>query len=112
MAKPNGRQKAEDLPPELKRVWQWFCDLSTTRPSGMGFVPISYAEIAEYGRLMGISFRKWEVVALRRLDIRAIEAAMRRAKNKTNIQNETPASDGHGVASLLRGFKRKPKASR
>lgn len=107
MAKPKSKQKAEDLPSELKRVWQWFCDLSTTRPLGMGFVPISYAEIAEYGRLMGIAFRKWEVVAIRRLDIRAMEVAVKRSKARSSIQNETPAGDGQGVASLLRGFKRK-----
>jgi hypothetical protein len=41
--------------------------------------------------------------------ILAVTRAGQKTKSSDQLKNETPASDGHGVASLLRGFKQKKK---
>ncbi|ERM00940.1 hypothetical protein Q644_24145 [Brucella intermedia 229E] len=54
----------------------------------------------------------WEVELICLLDnaILAVTRAGQKTKSSDQLKNETPpASDGHGVASLLRGFKRKKR---
>ncbi|WP_448786485.1 phage tail assembly chaperone [Brucella intermedia] len=103
-----------DFPDDLRHVWGWFLDLNARRSVGMSANPISYGEIDAYSRVHGISMLTWEVELICSLDnaILAVTRSGQKTKSSDQLKNETPASDGHGVASLLRGFKRKPKASR
>ena len=62
-------------------------------------------------RLNGIQMLMWEIELICSLDnaILAVTRAGQKTKSSDQLKNETPASDGHGVASLLRGFKRKKR---
>lgn len=61
--------KAVSVPPGGSLIWEWFSDLSATRSWHMnGPNPISYAEIAAYGRLMGWSIRPHHVAILQAMD--------------------------------------------
>ena len=73
--------------------------------------PISYVDIDAYCRLYGIAMLTWEIEMICLLDnaILAVTRAGLKTKSSDQLKNETPASDGHGVASLLRGFKRKKR---
>ncbi|MPR61288.1 hypothetical protein D7027_05580 [Ochrobactrum intermedium] len=73
--------------------------------------PISYVDIDAYCRLYGIAMLTWEVELICLLDnaILAVTRSGQKTKSSDQLKNETPASDGHGVASLLRGFKRKKR---
>jgi hypothetical protein len=73
--------------------------------------PISYVDIDAYCRLNGIAMLTWEIEMICLLDnaILAVTRAGQKTKSSDQLKNETPASDGHGVASLLRGFKQKKK---
>lgn len=57
------------LPEAGKLIWQWFVDLHRARSWHMnGPNPISYQEIAAYGRIMCWNMLPYEVEAIRRLD--------------------------------------------
>lgn len=100
-----------DFPEELRHVWEWFLDLNSRRSVGMAANPISYVDIDAYCRLYGVAMLTWEIEMICLLDnaILAVTRSGQKTKSSDQLKNETPASDGQGVASLLRGFKRKKK---
>ena len=58
------------IPREASHVWAWFCDLHSARSSnGHGWNPLSYSEIAAWGKLTGEGVRRHEVKLLRQLDL-------------------------------------------
>jgi hypothetical protein len=66
--RPKELDEAE-IPLEAAHVWAWFCDLHSARSSsGFGPNPISYSEIAAWGKLTGERVRRHEVKLLRQLD--------------------------------------------
>ncbi len=71
--------------------------------------PISYVDIDAYCRLNGIAMMTWEIDLICSLDnaILAVTRAGQKTKSSDQLKNETPADDGRGVASLLRGLKQK-----
>jgi hypothetical protein len=60
------------MPYGLLHVWGWFLELSATRPRGMGFVPISYAEIDAWARRTGRDPLPYEVQLIRRVDMKLL----------------------------------------
>jgi len=58
------------VPSELAHVWVWFLELNAARGgNGYGPNPISYSEIAAWGKLMGERVRRHEARLLRQLDL-------------------------------------------
>jgi hypothetical protein len=52
-----------------ERVWDWFWDLRASCPDGFGKAPVSYQEIDAWIRCTGLQPRRWEIRAIRVLDI-------------------------------------------
>ncbi|MGP9819183.1 phage tail assembly chaperone [Salinarimonas sp. NSM] len=85
VAKQTGKRPKDleepPVPPGMERVWGAFLDLASVR-GGNGFapLPIGWADIAAYDRLMERGLRPWEVAVIRRLDAAAL-AAMGKPKS-------------------------------
>jgi hypothetical protein len=56
------------VPGETAHIWEWFCDLSGARTSGMVINPISWADMQGYFFLHRLAPERWEVRALRLVD--------------------------------------------
>ncbi len=71
--------------------------------------PISWMEIDAFSRGMDIEIDPWERSVIRRLDVAVLAVSERKSKSRPEKQSrmEVDATDGKGVASLLRGFGRK-----
>lgn len=61
-----------DFPDLLTYLWEHFINLHNTRSMGMALNPISYTEIEAYSRLMKIQLSKFDIAAIKRLDIIAM----------------------------------------
>jgi hypothetical protein len=64
-----------EFPQVLSYLWQHFINLNNSRQSGMGMNPISYSEIDAYCRLMKVSLSTFDVSAIKRLDVIALNAS-------------------------------------
>lgn len=87
-------------------------ELSTTRQSGMGVGPISYAEIDAYLRLSGDELTIWEVRLIRRLDnaVRAVVGGQTSKAGKPTEQDaQIPVTNTSAIGSLMRGLKESKK---
>lgn len=78
-----------DVPPVpgcAAALWQLWCNLSQTRPPGMGPSPITHQEIAAACQLYGTPLSAWEVDTLIKLDAVALrhanEAMSKNAKSR------------------------------
>lgn len=71
--RPDGLDGPE-LPPAGFQIWEWFLELSTTRPVGFGLSPISYSDIHAFFAMTGERPARWQLNAIRRLD-RVVMAA-------------------------------------
>jgi hypothetical protein len=59
-----------EVPVEAAHIWGWFHELHAARSNnGYGPNPISYTEIAAWGKLTGIRLREHEVRAIRNIDL-------------------------------------------
>lgn len=69
----------------MREYWQWFLDLNSTRPSGMGMSSIQYMEIYSYFLLNGINAEPQEIQIIKMLDNVATTATSKeQEKNKKN----------------------------
>jgi hypothetical protein len=58
-----------ELPPELEHVWNWFIELSNSRPAGFsGLEPISFPLIESWMRTTGVAPTRFEVNTIRLID--------------------------------------------
>lgn len=58
-----------ECPRALVYVWDWFCDISSSRKSGYGgSEPISYEELRAWQALNGIELTKYELSLIRKID--------------------------------------------
>lgn len=58
-----------ELPNTTAYLWDWYLLLSSGRqPTGFGLGPLTYSEIDAFARLMGVTFKSWEVLAMKMLD--------------------------------------------
>jgi hypothetical protein len=79
-------RKAPPLRSEFYHIWNIFAELNHCRGStGFGPAPISYTDIAAYGKLMGVDLTPFEVRAIRSLDNVYLE---------TTSQSEGSGKDG------------------
>lgn len=85
------------FPQALEHVWLSFMDLAGTRDVGLSLGPITFAEIDAFRRLTQADLSAWDVRLIRRLDT-AVRTVMSPKKG-----GEIPASNGAGVAAMLRG---------
>jgi hypothetical protein len=58
----------QDLPVGGKHIWTWFCELSSSRSSGMSANPLSFLEIEAWCRLVGVRPNPTEIRLIKALD--------------------------------------------
>ncbi len=64
------------FPEALGYLWDWFCELSSGRPSGMGPGPLTWEGILAWTTLTGTRPAPWEIRALRALDTAFLNAGV------------------------------------
>lgn len=57
------------MPLLAEHIWVWFNDLRTASTA-----PISYQEIQAWAQLTGQNLERWEVAAIRRLDMELLKS--------------------------------------
>jgi hypothetical protein len=77
------------MPDQLKQVevneailyiWQWFCQLSSKRQSGMnGPLPTTFTEMKAWSEMTGIVPDPWEVSVLEQLDQLYLQSASKKS---------------------------------
>jgi hypothetical protein len=60
---------APKLPKEAAHIWAAYCQLDATRASGFGPGPILFTEIEAFLRVTGVALRRWEIMAIRAIDM-------------------------------------------
>jgi hypothetical protein len=55
-------------PDQLWYLFSWFTELSSGRTYGMSANPITWLDIEAYNRLLGKRMKKWEILAIKKLD--------------------------------------------
>lgn len=58
-----------EISPAISYLLGFFYELSLSRQSGMGFCPITYAEIEAWNRLLQIELAVWEIKVIKQLDV-------------------------------------------
>lgn len=87
-------------------IWRWFSDLHFARaPGGFAPAPISYSEIAAYQAVTGEIMERWEVRAIRQVDIAMLSAFAGHASESTP---EPPPPDPDAMKKLFREMGAKP----
>ena len=72
-----------DVPAAGEYLWGLFWDMSLGRGNGgWGPEPLSWADMAAYAGLNGITFNPWESKALRRMDLAFLGAVADAGKGK------------------------------
>ncbi len=71
-----------EFPDELGYLWQHFVALNNTRQAGMSINPITYIEIDAYCRLTQTHLSLFDVTAIKRLDIVAMNVINEPVKDK------------------------------
>ena len=67
------------FPDILNYIWSWYNELAGARGSGgFGPLPIAFAEIYAWSRLMGIDISPWEVVLIRKIDVKFVGALQKK----------------------------------
>jgi hypothetical protein len=61
-----------EFPDSLQYLWEHFINLHNGRQSGMSLNPLSYEAIKAYLELMQDTLSVWEINALKRLDMAAL----------------------------------------
>jgi hypothetical protein len=64
-----------EFPYALEYLWHHFSNLTNSRQTGMGMNPITYVEIDAYCRLMKVRLSAFDVSAIKRLDVIALNAS-------------------------------------
>lgn len=78
-------------PESLDELWEWFCELDSTRSVGFGYSLISYSEMKAYFSLNFIEPSKTEIAILRKLDItKGHHVADSQQKEKNKPKNNKP----------------------
>jgi hypothetical protein len=86
----NKNDPLPELPQPLGYLWGWFLELSRARTEGQ---PITYPDIDAYSRLMDVRIQPWEAALIRRLDMEALAAPLRR-KALEEQENAKPKKIG------------------
>ncbi|WP_211440921.1 phage tail assembly chaperone [Collimonas humicola] len=85
VAKQSGKIPEEyvfpDCPEQLRYLWQLFIDFCESRcNTGYGILPLQYAEIEAWSRLMRCPLTPWEVSVIKRIDGAFMQAQMKEKK--------------------------------
>ena len=91
--KQTGRKQIPDfeVPLEGAHLWDWFWDLSGSRPSGFGLSPIPYSEYKSWLEIAKPLIYDWEIRIIMQMDHAFVESQQEHKKEKqSKEQNKRP----------------------
>lgn len=76
------------MPPAIEYLYNWFSRLSNRRGGGFGPAPLSFTELDNFFRLIGIEPQPWEVETLEALDNLWLKTSAEDEKKKLKKDKE------------------------